>query len=252
MELVSGGDLLSWMFEVRMYHLGIQQVVFYASQIVLVLQFLHERRIVYRDLKPENILIGTDGYLRLTDFGSAKRLDKKPYRAWTLCGTSDYMAPEILMGGKGYSFSVDWWSLGILLFKILGKKVTPGPFAGHSLHKIYTNMADGKIDWPMRQDEPGHWINECARDLITQLLALNGSRRLGNLQNGNGAEDVKEHPFFEGVDWERLLEKSIDVPWWKPQISLADDTQHFDEMDENTDNENQELDYDPFEQLKAF
>ncbi|ETO20233.1 hypothetical protein RFI_16984, partial [Reticulomyxa filosa] len=114
LELVSGGEFFTLLK--NQVCLKMQHCVFYASQIVLVFQFLHRNKIVYRDLKPENLLIGSDGYLRVTDFGFAKRLEK-PYRTWTLCGTPEYIAPEILLN-RGHSFSVDWWALGILLFEM--------------------------------------------------------------------------------------------------------------------------------------
>ena len=112
--MVSGGEFFTLLR--RTGTLKLPHAAFYASQIVLVFQFLHKNHIVYRDLKPENLLIGKDGYLRLTDFGFAKRLEK-PYRTWTLCGTPEYIAPEILLN-RGHNFSVDWWALGILLFEM--------------------------------------------------------------------------------------------------------------------------------------
>jgi len=265
MEFVPGGNLLTWMYAARRppydRRRHLRQVTFFASQIVLVLQFLHGIGIVHRDLKPANLLIGADGYLRLADFGFAKRLDKKPYRTSTICGSPDYMAPEVLglglvKGQHGYSFSVDWWSLGIVLFELISKDAKP-PFRSNNLGQMYQKMAACEIDWPtvrfVKSGKRAHCIPQCARDLISQLLIMHVPWRMGI--HGNGVEDVMQHPFFKDVDWEGTLQKSINVPdAWKPTIKSADDTQHYhvEECDENTDTENQELDYDPFEQLQSF
>jgi len=242
LELVSGGEFFTLLK--RAGKLQLPHCAFYASQIVLVFQFLHHNRIVYRDLKPENLLIGDDGYLRLTDFGFAKRLDK-PYRTWTLCGTPEYIAPEILLN-RGHSFSVDWWALGILLFEMFSGNP---PFVDDNPMKIYQKILDGKIEWPLDPKKKEHIIPKRAREFITRLLCKNLSQRLGNLENR--AVDVMKHPFFEGVNWKKVLEKSIKKVPWKPDIKNKFDekemTKHFDDYDENTDTENQELDDDPFE-----
>ena len=241
LELVSGGEFFTLLK--RAGKLQLPHCAFYASQIVLVFQFLHHNRIVYRDLKPENLLIGVDGYLRLTDFGFAKRLDK-PYRTWTLCGTPEYIAPEILLN-RGHSFSVDWWALGILLFEMFSGNP---PFVDDNPMKIYQKILDGKIEWPMDPKKKEHIIPKRAREFISRLLCKNLSQRLGNLENR--AVDVMKHPFFEGVNWKKVLEKSIKKVPWKPDIKSKDEkemTKHFDDYDENTDTENQELDDDPFE-----
>ena len=241
LELVSGGEFFTLLK--RAGKLQLPHCAFYASQIVLVFQFLHHNRIVYRDLKPENLLIGVDGYLRLTDFGFAKRLDK-PYRTWTLCGTPEYIAPEILLN-RGHSFSVDWWALGILLFEMFSGNP---PFVDDNPMKIYQKILDGKIEWPMDPKKKEHIIPKRAREFISRLLCKNLSQRLGNLENR--AVDVMKHPFFEGVNWKKVLEKSIKKVPWKPEIKSTEEkemTKHFDDYDENTDTENQELDDDPFE-----
>ncbi len=113
LEIVQGGEFFSLLRKAGT--LDHPHAAYYSAQIVLVFQFLHKNMIVYRDLKPENLLIHSDGYLKLTDFGFAKRLEKT--RTWTLCGTPEYIAPEILLN-RGHSFSVDWWALGILLFEM--------------------------------------------------------------------------------------------------------------------------------------
>ncbi|EFN60622.1 cAMP-dependent protein kinase catalytic subunit, partial [Camponotus floridanus] len=87
---------------------------FYAAQVALALEYLHHCSLIYRDLKPENILIENSGYLRVTDFGFCKMVDG---RTWTLCGTPEYLAPEVILS-KGYGKSVDWWSFGVLVYEM--------------------------------------------------------------------------------------------------------------------------------------
>merc|ERR1719356_937930 len=141
LELVQGGEFFSLLRKTGV--LQIPHAAFYASQIVLIFQFLHKNRIVYRDLKPENLLIGLDGYLKLTDFGFAKRLDGKK-KTQTLCGTPEYIAPEILRN-QGHGFPVDWWALGILLFEMFCGNP---PFEDDDAMKIYKKILTGQYIYP--------------------------------------------------------------------------------------------------------
>jgi len=231
LELVQGGEFFSLLRKTGT--LQLPHAAFYSSQIVLIFQFLHKNKIVYRDLKPENLLINRDGYLKLTDFGFAKRLDKHPRRTWTLCGTPEYIAPEILLN-KGHSFPVDWWALGILLYEMFTGNP---PFVDDNPMRIYQKILDCRVDYP--PDMPAR-----AKDFISRLLQPNVSARLGNL--ANGALDVMKHPFFEGVNWRQVLERKVRAPYI-PQVHSAWDTQHFDEYDEDSDTEqDQPLEPDPF------
>lgn len=230
LELVQGGEFFSLLRKTGT--LQLPHAAFYSSQIVLIFQFLHKNKIVYRDLKPENLLINRDGYLKLTDFGFAKRLDKHPRRTWTLCGTPEYIAPEILLN-KGHSFPVDWWALGILLYEMFTGNP---PFVDDNPMRIYQKILDCRVDYP--PDMPAR-----AKDFISKLLAPNVTSRLGNL--ANGALDVMKHPFFEGVNWRQVLERKVRAPYI-PQVHSPWDTQHFDEYDSDSDNENVPLEHDPF------
>lgn len=113
LEYIQGGELFTYLRNKG--KLENQEAVFYGSQVTAMFDYLHGKNIVYRDLKPENILIGADGYLKLTDFGFAKQCDSRTY---TLCGTPEYLAPEILLN-KGHGKPVDWWCLGILIYEML-------------------------------------------------------------------------------------------------------------------------------------
>jgi len=231
LELVQGGEFFSLLRKTGV--LQLPHAAFYASQIVLIFQFLHKNKIVYRDLKPENLLIGKDGYLKLTDFGFAKRLDKNPPRTWTLCGTPEYIAPEILLN-KGHSFSVDWWALGILLFEMFTGNP---PFVDENPMRIYQKILDAKVTYPT--DLP-----KKAQAFIAKLLTPNLSRRLGNLQGG--AMDVMLDPFFNSVIWRQVLQKKVRAPYI-PRVENDYDTQHFDEYAEDSDGEAEEaLANDPF------
>merc|ERR1719394_434795 len=232
LELVQGGEFFSLLRKTGV--LQLPHAAFYASQIVLIFQFLHKNKIVYRDLKPENLLIGKDGYLKLTDFGFAKRLDKNPPRTWTLCGTPEYIAPEILLN-KGHGFSVDWWALGILLFEMFTGNP---PFVDENPLRIYQKILDAKVAYPPE-------LPQKAKAFISKLLTPNLSRRLGNLKGG--AMDVMMDPFFNGVSWRQVLEKQVRAPYI-PHVENDHDTQHFDDdWPEDSDTENEEpLQNDPF------
>lgn len=112
-EFVQGGEIFRLLRKENIFPNDV--ALFYIAEITLALQYLHQRQIAYRDLKPENLLIGSDGHLKITDFGFAKKIVDRSY---TLCGTPEYLAPEIIMG-QGHNLGVDWWALGILLYEML-------------------------------------------------------------------------------------------------------------------------------------
>lgn len=112
-EFVQGGEIFRLLRKENLFPNDV--ALFYIAEITLALQYLHDRQIAYRDLKPENLLIGSDGHLIITDFGFAKKIAD---RSFTLCGTPEYLAPEIIMG-QGHDHGVDWWALGILLYEML-------------------------------------------------------------------------------------------------------------------------------------
>jgi len=143
-------------------------------------EYLQSKNIVYRDLKPENLLIAKDGYLKMTDFGFAKIV---PDRTYTLCGTPEYLAPEILLN-KGHGKPVDWWCLGILIFEML---TGTDPFTDDDPMKIYEKILVGKIKF-------GSGFDKDAKSLIKHLLVGDLSKRYGTLVNG--VNDVKSHRWF--------------------------------------------------------
>merc|ERR1712216_174064 len=182
----------------------------------MALQYLHNDNVVYRDLKPENLLIDLDGHMKITDFGFAKHVED---RTWTLCGTPEYLAPEIIQS-KGHGKAVDWWALGILIFEMLAGYP---PFYSDDRMQLYQTILSGKIEFPR------HFKKE-ARDLISRLLTADLSRRIGNLKGG-GAE-IRAHPWFKGFDWEALVNRQMTSPIGIHAKS-ADDSSFFDEYSEH-------------------
>ncbi|KIS71219.1 cAMP-dependent protein kinase catalytic subunit [Mycosarcoma maydis] len=208
MEYVVGGEIFSYLR--RAGHFSADVARFYISTIVLAIEYLHSNKVVYRDLKPENLLIDSNGYTKITDFGFAKEVED---RTWTLCGTPEYLAPEIIQC-SGHGSAVDWWSLGILLFEMLAGYP---PFYDPNPILIYEKILAGNLVFPEE-------IDPLSRDLISSLLTADRSRRLGNLRGG--ANDVKNHPWFHGVDWKALQEGRI-LPPIVPYLGRPGDTSNF-------------------------
>jgi protein kinase X len=208
MEYVAGGELFTYLRSVLF--LKNAHAKFYAAQVVNMIEYLHSKSIVYRDLKPENILIDNRGYLKLTDFGLAKIIVDRTY---TVCGTPEYLAPEILLQ-KGHGLAVDWWCLGVLIYELM---VGVDPFSEEDPMMMYENILFGKIMFPSN-------VNKDAKSLIRHLLVSDLSKRYGNLKGG--PQDIKEHRWFRDFDWDRLERKGI-KPFYVPTIANEGDTSNF-------------------------
>ncbi|KAI1911986.1 cAMP-dependent protein kinase catalytic subunit [Ophidiomyces ophidiicola] len=218
MDFVEGGELFSLLRKSHRFPNPVAK--FYAAEVTLALEYLHSQNIVYRDLKPENLLLDRHGHLKITDFGFAKEVRDI---TWTLCGTPDYLAPEVV-SSKGYNKSVDWWSLGILIFEMLCG-FTPFWDNGSPM-KIYENIVQGRVKYPA-------FLVPDARDLLSQLITADLTKRLGNLRGGS--EDVKNHPWFSEVTWDRLARKDIDAPYIPPVKAGQGDASQFDTYPEETE-----------------
>lgn len=212
LEYVVGGEVFSYLRRAGSFSADVAR--FYVATIVLAIEYLHNNNIIYRDLKPENLLIDSSGYTKVTDFGFAKQVEE---RTWTLCGTPEYLAPEIIQC-SGHGKAVDWWSLGVLLFEMLAGYP---PFCDPNPLNVYEKILQGHIIFPDH-------IDFISRHLISSLLTADRSKRLGNLRNG--AQDVKNHAWFLGVNWQDLEQKKIRPPII-PYLGKAGDTSNFSKYD---------------------
>jgi protein kinase X len=217
MEYVPGGELFSYLRRER--RLKEDTARFYASEIVLAYEYLHGKNIAYRDLKPENLLITRLGSLKIADFGFAKLLDKG--RTWTICGTPEYLAPEIVTS-KGHGISVDWWALGILIFEMLAGYP---PFYDEVTLVIYERIRAGRVEYPS-------FFDSKAKSLISKLLVADLSKRLGCLKDGAGG--VMRHRWFAKVDWQSTLDRLVPAPYFPP-LKDAGDSSNFDSFNEGDD-----------------
>ena len=208
LEYVPGGELFSLLRSNLTFPLD--QARFYVAHIVTIFEYLHEKQIIYRDLKPENILIAKTGYLKLTDFGFAKRINGKTY---TLCGTPEYLAPEIILN-KGHGMPVDWWTMGILLYEML---VGIDPFSDDDPMMIYQKVIKGKIRFPKE-------MNKDAKSLIKHLLVADTTKRYGCLKNG--VKDIVNHSFFDGFNWRDFIFLRMQPPY-VPNVKSEGDTSCF-------------------------
>lgn len=197
MELVTGGELYEAIRTIGLLSTAMSQ--FYLGSMILALESLHQRNIIYRDLKPENILLDAQGYLKLIDFGCCKKMAKS--RTFTLLGTPHYMAPEVIIG-KGYSLSVDLWSLGVCAYEFI---YGPLPFANDETNqlKIFRQILAGKLVFPPQCDKD-------SMDFSKRLLCRTPELRLGSSKHG--MLDIMEHPFFEDFDFDQLLGRSLKAP----------------------------------------
>lgn len=209
MEFIQGGELFLQIRKAGRF--SEDRAKFYIAEILLAFEFLHENGIIYRDLKPENILIGEDGHIKLTDFGLSKEgLDEKNPKAYTFCGTTEYLAPEIIKN-QGYNKAVDYWSLGTVLYEMISGV---SPFFSHNKSEVLKNIIH-------KRPEIKTYFSISATDLINKLLTLNANERLQDV------EEVKKHEFFKDVDWEKIRNKGIPAPFM-PRIAGQTDVRHFD------------------------
>ncbi|CRG99563.1 cAMP-dependent protein kinase catalytic subunit, putative [Plasmodium relictum] len=214
LEFVIGGEFFTFLRRNKRFPNDVG--CFYAAQIVLIFEYLQSLNIVYRDLKPENLLLDKDGFIKMTDFGFAKVVETRTY---TLCGTPEYIAPEILLN-IGHGKAADWWTLGIFIYEIL---VGCPPFYANEPLLIYQKILEGIIYFPKFLD------NNC-KHLMKKLLSHDLTKRYGNLKKG--AENVKEHPWFRNIDWINLLNKNVEVPY-KPKYKNMFDASNFEKVEED-------------------
>ncbi|CAI5736182.1 unnamed protein product [Peronospora farinosa] len=217
MEYQPGGELFSYLKEEGTFTEDAAR--FYLAEMILALEHLHGHGIIHRDLKPENVLISAEGHIKLTDFGLAKEY-VEGQDLLTVCGTKEYMAPEMLLG-KGYDSAVDWWSLGALAHEMLTGNP---PFRSKNTAALHKKILSAKLQLP-------RWLSGEAHSLIKSLLERNVSKRLGGGKSSmfvfKGVQALKRHPFFKTVNWKEM--ETLRIPPPKiPSVSDEADTSNFD------------------------
>uniref|UniRef100_A0A670XWD2 non-specific serine/threonine protein kinase n=1 Tax=Pseudonaja textilis TaxID=8673 RepID=A0A670XWD2_PSETE len=230
MEYVEGGDCATLMK--NMGPLPVDMARMYFAETVLALEYLHNYGIVHRDLKPDNLLVTSMGHIKLTDFGLSKvglmsmttnlyeghiEKDAREFLDKQVCGTPEYIAPEVILR-QGYGKPVDWWSMGIILYEFLVGCV---PFFGDTPEELFGQVISDEINWPEKDEAPP----PDAQDLIALLLRQNPLERLGT----GGTYEVKQHQFFQTLDWNSLLRQKAE---FIPQLESEDDTSYFDTRSE--------------------
>ncbi|XP_051749827.1 microtubule-associated serine/threonine-protein kinase 4 isoform X6 [Ctenopharyngodon idella] len=226
MEYVEGGDCATLLK--NMGPLPVDMARMYFAETVLALEYLHNYGIVHRDLKPDNLLVTSMGHIKLTDFGLSKvglmnmttnlyeghiEKDAREFSDKQVCGTPEYIAPEVILR-QGYGKPVDWWAMGIILYEFLVGCV---PFFGDTPEELFGQVISDEINWPEGEEAPP----ADAQELITLLLRQNPLERLGT----GGAYEVKHHQFFHSLDWNSLLRQKAE---FIPQLESEDDTSYFD------------------------
>jgi len=219
MEAVMGGDLFE--LYARKSDIPVEWTVFYTACTVLAIDYIHSHNIIFRDLKLENILLGTDGYIRVTDFGLAKLLSDGCCRTYTLCGTPMYLAPEVVTG-TGHGKGVDWWALGIMVFTMLASY---SPFERRDVMKMYKAITTNRVRYPVN-------FSQGTIDFISSLLVSSPTKRLG--VGVTGANAIKAHSWFSHIDWDKLVRKELPAPY-VPTVKGTEDLSNFEEDNDTFD-----------------
>ncbi|KAI8786695.1 spermatozoon-associated protein kinase isoform X1, partial [Biomphalaria glabrata] len=189
---------------------------FYSAQVAMALQYLHNANVLYRDLKPENLLVDSTGYIKMADFGFAKRV----HQTWTLCGTPQYIAPEMILN-KGYGKSVDYWGLGILIYEMVAGYV---PFDHKTPIRLYELIVECNVSYPSH-------FKPNLTSLLSKLIQTDVTKRFGNLKDG--AFDIINHNWYKEVDFRKIITKAYQAPWI-PHLKSDTDTSNFERNKEES------------------
>ena len=217
LEVCLGGELFTILRKMRSFDESTAR--FYASCVIEAFDYMHSRDIIYRDLKPENLVLTSFGYLKVTDFGFAKIV---PNKTFTLCGTPDYLAPEIVTG-QGHGKGVDWWTLGILIYEMLASFP---PFFDDEPMMTYRKIIQGKFKFP-------RYLSAQSKDLISKFLKPKSTKRLGVIKGG--ANLIRQHPWFKDFNWNKLKQQTLKPPI-KNKVKSHQDLSNFDHFqDKNED-----------------
>lgn len=203
MEFANGGDLYLHLSKIKKFPENTAK--FYTAEIILAIGYLHSLNIIYRDLKLENLLLDVDGHIKIVDFGLSL---EGPIRSNRLCGTPEYLAPEVITHNE-YTRAVDWWALGVILYEMLCGCC---PFRHAARENLFIRIRFQNLIFPL-------CVSGNAEKLMKALMEKKPERRLGS--DVMDAKSVMRHPFFEGLDFCDLLEKKIETPFKpKPWIEL--------------------------------
>lgn len=234
MPFVPGGDLYFHLNKIKKFN---EEVVrFICAQVALVIDYIHNYGVIYRNLKPENILLDSDGYIKLIDFGFSKKIHSNN-KTYSICGTPEYMSPEIIKG-EGHNKLSDWWSFGILLFELLTGTT---PFVDNNKERLFELILNSEILF-----DKYSYISLTAIDLIEKLLMKDPYKRIGST---GGLSQLQDHSFFTGINFESLLNKDYKSLYLPQLYNIKDDVQYFDEsftkippiLNENISLKDQEL-----------
>ena len=234
-EFMQGGELYFHLKKKKCFKES--TVKFYMAQIFLAIDYMHKNGYIYRDLKPENILLDKEGYIKLTDFGLSKIMNNEESnnnKTYTMCGTLEYIAPEILKG-KPYDKSVDWFSFGIVLYELICGEL---PFTLRN-SKFDENVYDKEIEYPTKMSKE-------AKDLISNLLQIEPEKRLGY----KNSDEIKNSAFFKLINFDKMYNKEY-IPSFRPKFNGKTDLKYFDihftedynfyDEDFNVDNNNNSI-----------
>jgi len=209
MDFINGGELFHHLSKEKRF--PEERVRFYSAEIICAMSYLHQQGIIYRDLKPENILLDKKGHVVMTDFGLSKEgLKTDKDTTTTFCGTPEYLAPEVI-SGESYTKSIDWWSVGTLIFEML---TGLPPFYSQNEEQMYEKILKLDLTYPP-------YLGPEVVDLIKRFLIRDPLRRLQD------PEEIKAHPWFKPINWEKVKNKEIPAPF-VPSVKSPDDVRNID------------------------
>jgi len=212
LDVCLGGELFTILRKHRYFNDNVSR--FFTACVVEAFAYMHSLNVIYRDLKPENLVLDDKGFLKVTDFGFAKQIEDQTY---TLCGTPEYFAPEIVTG-QGHGKGVDWWTLGILIYEMLASF---SPFFDDQPIGIYRKIVQGRLKFPRH-------LSHNAKDMIKGLLKSKPTKRLGVLCNGD-VDKIRKMEWFNGFSWEDLRAFDMEPPI-KPKVKSQSDISNFKRM----------------------
>ncbi len=219
LEVLLGGELFRTLRQEGQFSESWSR--FYAASVLLAFCQIHYRKIAYRDLKPENLVMDEQGYLKIVDFGLAKKLEGG--KTWTLCGTPDYLAPEVILN-EGHDWAVDYWALGVLIYEMTAG--TP-PFYAEDPMEVYEKILSGHVTIPSH-------FSRGLGEIVKKLLKVYQSKRLGRTKGGASA--VMKQKWFSGFDWGSLLNRELEPPF-VPEVNDPLDSSNFDSYEEEEEDD---------------